>query len=753
MDRIANGLSWSVGGGDAHCLETRSVQTSFFKDGIILNEDSDKTIPRKLTIRTLKAPEDSDDEENAGVPVILTIKIDWNEETENWIIRAEKNGEEIDYDSFTPELTADDLASFMSSVIESDEDFSQLVSSETGEANISLLYQDDESEDVALKFWVDTEVPFEFTDYSGMLGALSTVQTELTDVDMRNRPMSENDPLNISGSFRIQVGTQGTRVTSNIFRESASTGLETGVVLASGNPGDKHTFRIGVSDSQVDISATWNDSTKQWVLSSDLGNPPKSISPETDGDDDDENTKEGVLTVQDITDFINETIKYASQNGSNSLALNGISATAGPQTGTKVQFYIESKTNNLISISDVTGNLAEKLGIVNKNPVITIDVKESDSLITIRNKINEKYQEELGLTAPEQWVHASIKQDTDQSYYLTISSDVAGEAQRITLMGAEDGNMQVLRRLGLTSNEIIGRDEDTNVDIYREISAIPSNGLAQDASFTLNGVRYLSSENMFNQAKRIPAQGGTDYSASTLTEFSEGMWLNLKSSGRATITVKHHVKDGEIFALEQTRDDLIPNILTQLDNFAYTLAKHANALNYSGYGIASNSDTTGIALFKELNLKQGAAKALSASDDVTIDPTLIAAAMGLKNDDGIADSGISSGAGDGSNASRMLDLNWNKIANNETTSIGGLFDSMITEIGSQASSAELMYDINATVAEQLDQERQSVSGVNVDEELMDMIILNRAFGAMSRYVTAIDEMLNTIINGFGLVGR
>ncbi|MBQ8692724.1 MAG: hypothetical protein IJ520_06225, partial [Synergistaceae bacterium] len=57
------------------------------------------------------------------------------------------------------------------------------------------------------------------------------------------------------------------------------------------------------------------------------------------------------------------------------------------------------------------------------------------------------------------------------------------------------------------------------------------------------------------------------------------------------------------------------------------------------------------------------------------------------------------------------------------------------------------------VADQIDSQRQAVSGVNLDEELMDIIVLNRAFGAMSRYVTAMDEMLNTIINGFGLVGR
>ena len=729
VDRIANGVSWTIGGGDAHCLETRSVQTASFKDGIILNEDSDKSIPRKIGIRTLIDSE-SAGTSNAGKPVIMNIKIDWDDTSNGWKLRAEKDGVDLGITKTYSgdDLTAANLQEFAQTAIDSDSDFSHL----------KVSY---DSQTQSLKFYVDDEVPLEFTDYSGMLGALSSVQTELTDVNMRNRVMTEDDALNISGSFRIQVGTQGTRVTSNIFRESAATGLESGVILGDGEAGDKYTFRIGVADSQVDISATWNDSLGQWVLSSDYGNTPVTAT-------------DGTLTVEDVSNFINTTIKYAANNGSNSLALNGISTTAGPANGTKVQFYIDSKTSNLISISDIQGNLAEKMGIVNKNPVITIDVDSSDSLTTIRNKINEKYQEELGLTAPEQWVHASIEQADDQSYYLTIAADVAGEAQRITLMGAEDGNMQVLRRLGLTANEQIGTDQDTGAKIYREVSAIPASGVAQDASFTLNGVRYLSSENMFNQAKRIPAIGGTDYSASTLSEIGDGgMWLNLKSSGIANITVKHHVRSGSIKALEESRDSIIPEIKSQLDTMAYNLINNVNAYNYSGYGIASRINTTGTQFFNNSGFKAAAAKNLSVTDAITMDNALIGAAMGLKDENGIASSGKSGGAGDGTNAYRMMNLSWAKTSSDGTMTIGEIYDSLLSQIGSEAASASLMNSTQTTVVEQIDAERQAVSGVNVDEELMDMIILNRAFGAMSRYITAMDEMLNTIINGFGLVGR
>ncbi|MBR2207548.1 MAG: hypothetical protein IJ859_01935, partial [Synergistaceae bacterium] len=583
--------------------------------------------------------------------------------------------------------------------------------------------------------------PIEITDYAGMLGTLSEAKAELTGVNMRVEPIEITDALNISGSFRIQVGTQGTRVTSNYFRETAD--LKEGEILAAGTAGERHTFRVGVSGDQVDFNATWNNSTKQWILSSDLGNT-TTTSGET-------------LNVEALTNFMKAT--FAEAKKSDNPALANMSVTAGKSSaGVYTQFYIESRDNHLISISDVEGNLAERLGMVNKNPVITIDVENSDSLVTIRNKINEKYQAEFGLTEPEQWVHASI-----DNGYLEISANVAGEAQRITLMGSEDGNMQVLRRLGLTQNQLITsnikdpNDSSKYLTSYREVAYIPGSGVAQDASFSLDGVRYLSSDNKFNMARRIPATTGdtanSRYSATELSEVSEGLWLNLKSEGNAIIKVLHHIKDGSIKGLEEARDEMIPNLKSELDEMAYGLIKHLNALQYSGYGVGGDITTTGVAFFNTLSMQSGASDKLKVTDRVSKDPSLIGAAMGFKDENGKALKGVSAGAADGTNASRMNDLNFSKVLENGTMTISGIYDAMLSQIGTEASHANLMYQTQATVSEQIDGQRQAVSGVNLDEELMDMVILNRAFGAMSRYITTMDEMLNTIINGMGLVGR
>ncbi|MFA7621085.1 MAG: flagellar basal body rod C-terminal domain-containing protein, partial [Aminobacteriaceae bacterium] len=81
------------------------------------------------------------------------------------------------------------------------------------------------------------------------------------------------------------------------------------------------------------------------------------------------------------------------------------------------------------------------------------------------------------------------------------------------------------------------------------------------------------------------------------------------------------------------------------------------------------------------------------------------------------------------------------------------YEAFIASLGSQAQRSETMLKNQNTLLTQIDNQRQSVMGVNIDEEMMDIIKFQQAFNAISRYITTIDEMLDRIINGMGIVGR
>ncbi|MNH43293.1 flagellar hook-associated protein FlgK [compost metagenome] len=57
------------------------------------------------------------------------------------------------------------------------------------------------------------------------------------------------------------------------------------------------------------------------------------------------------------------------------------------------------------------------------------------------------------------------------------------------------------------------------------------------------------------------------------------------------------------------------------------------------------------------------------------------------------------------------------------------------------------------MADNLQIQRQEISGVSIDEELADMIRFQQAYNAAARNMTTVDEMLDRVINSMGIVGR
>jgi flagellar hook-associated protein 1 len=78
---------------------------------------------------------------------------------------------------------------------------------------------------------------------------------------------------------------------------------------------------------------------------------------------------------------------------------------------------------------------------------------------------------------------------------------------------------------------------------------------------------------------------------------------------------------------------------------------------------------------------------------------------------------------------------------------------LVGKIGSASSQSIEMGQNQQLVVNQLQQRVEETSGVSLDEEATDMIRFQHAYQAAARVITTMDEMLNTLINNTGLVGR
>ena len=105
---------------------------------------------------------------------------------------------------------------------------------------------------------------------------------------------------------------------------------------------------------------------------------------------------------------------------------------------------------------------------------------------------------------------------------------------------------------------------------------------------------------------------------------------------------------------------------------------------------------------------------------------------------------------------KQLDANGNP---KETLPKGlsGSFDSyyagIIGNMGVKSQSFRKDMENTQVLVDSVQYNRQSVSGVSLDEEMTNMISFQHAYNASARMITVIDEMLDKIINGMGVVGR
>ncbi|HEY7829849.1 MAG TPA: flagellar hook-associated protein FlgK [Solirubrobacteraceae bacterium] len=77
---------------------------------------------------------------------------------------------------------------------------------------------------------------------------------------------------------------------------------------------------------------------------------------------------------------------------------------------------------------------------------------------------------------------------------------------------------------------------------------------------------------------------------------------------------------------------------------------------------------------------------------------------------------------------------------------------LIAQVGSDVQTAQDNQNTSQAVVSAISNQRQSVSGVSLDEEMTNLISYQRGYQASARTLTAMDQMLDTLINHTGMAG-
>lgn len=117
---------------------------------------------------------------------------------------------------------------------------------------------------------------------------------------------------------------------------------------------------------------------------------------------------------------------------------------------------------------------------------------------------------------------------------------------------------------------------------------------------------------------------------------------------------------------------------------------------------------------------------------------------------GFADAGGRPVAGDGEIARRIADLRTSEVMVGSVATFDDYFADAVAEIGAKGAEAEIARDTEELVMKDLRDLRASISGVNIDEELAQLIKYQHGYTAAARFVTTVNSMLDLIINRMGV---
>ncbi len=296
----------------------------------------------------------------------------------------------------------------------------------------------------------------------------------------------------------------------------------------------------------------------------------------------------------------------------------------------------------------------------------------------------------------------------------------------------ESINETILSKLD-TVNSLISEIADLNERIYNiEIHGQTANSARDQRDLAVKSLAQTigaqSYENK-NGMLSVTLPGGLPLvigdMAMTITSQESGSDLQLQlNAGGGTRDIGLKNLGGEFQGLMDIRDNFIPELSADLDKLAHELTTQVNAQHSAGGGL---DDSTGLSFFSDLADSTDAARLMKV--EIT-DPTQIAAG---------ADPGSGSVAsGDNSNALALASIG--------VDSFNSLYGKISAKVGLESSQNQLSLSGAEDALNQLENFRDSLVGVSLEEEMINLIQFQRGFESSAKFLSTVDEMMITILN-------
>lgn len=243
--------------------------------------------------------------------------------------------------------------------------------------------------------------------------------------------------------------------------------------------------------------------------------------------------------------------------------------------------------------------------------------------------------------------------------------------------------------------------------------------LAGAASF-----RQENGEILVSIAGHILVGGQESYDLSTeMDPTNESLSKIVWADGKQLIP-----STGELAGLLEARDIVINKQRAGLNQLSSTLRDSVNAIHNTGFGL---DGTTGENFF--VGIDAGSLKVNSLLNSVE----KIGASSQLNE------------PGNNEIAQALFKLRTSTAMSTNTATFNQFYNDLVSSLGLSVKRATINANDRELVSQALSMQRESVSGVSLNEEAANIVKSQKAYEAAARLMSTIDSMLDTVINRMG----
>jgi flagellar hook-associated protein 1 len=303
---------------------------------------------------------------------------------------------------------------------------------------------------------------------------------------------------------------------------------------------------------------------------------------------------------------------------------------------------------------------------------------------------------------------ASNTLTTEQS---GLNSEVTQDVSQINSLTQQIAALNPQIAAANVNGQNAGQLEDQQNQLMLSLSALTN----VDVTQTPEGVT-LSTGN------GTPLVVGSQSYALQTTTGSNGMTQVLDQNGN---NITESFTTGDLGGTIQTRDQIIPGLLNQLDTLANQFGNAMNTAQAQGYG---SNGSPGQNFFNVPSTVSGSAAGISMA---ITDPSQIAASS-----DGTA--------GSNGNLANLSAVQNNALPSGQSPTEA--YAGIVYQVGSLTSNATAESNATAASLLQLNDQLSSVSGVSIDEESANLITYQNAYEAAARVVTTVQALFTVTMS-------